>query len=994
MNKFKTQSLKLESKNSLKLKGNEHLLLDCPETIWVVESGTLALFALTLENGIPSGVRHYLLSIGSQQALFGIAPSLGEKPLGVLAVPVEETTLQIIPKDDFAELVTEAKAEAVVLVESWVKQLGYGLCEALAHADVPLEPGFAVRVLAPQNEDQEESLSQEPQYVISVTEGQTFAPERDTVSWVKLQQGQARLMGFEELTLSPESSLLPLSASMWLEPVGTIELMIVGTSSLCDPNLLHEGITQLHVLSLRLLNLLQQQEAIAEQQRFQERERLNRQVTTGALEELASVLQPQEADSFTEGTDLLLIAAGAVGRALGITIRPSAKSENLERVKNPLEAIARASRFRMRRVLLGANWWQKDCGPLLGYSGEDNQPVALLPIPDGRYEIFDPGAGTRTVLDDRSAENLASFAYMFYRPLPDRDLKAWDLIQFALSGRAKDLIVIVLTGVAVSLLGLLSPQATAILIDTAIPEANRGLLWQLGLGLLAAAVGAAIFRFVQGFASLRLQSFSDASTQAAVWDRLLKLRVSFFRNYSTGDLKFRVTAISQIRSKLSGSILQTLFASFFSLLTLGLLFYYSAQLALLALGIACVTVIMTTVLGVFLLRQFRPLLELEGKIFGLMVQLINGVSKLRLAAAEEHAFAAWAQKYSQQLKLTRSSQLIEDSLKVFNTVMPTVTAVLLFWLTWRLTGQAQAQGGRGFSTGTFLAFYVAFGIFINGATSLSNTVIEVLEIVTLWKRAKPILVAKPETDLSKTDPGRLSGGLSLDHVTFRYRQDGPLNLDEVCIQVEPGEFVALVGSSGSGKSTIFRLLLGFETPEAGAIKYDGQDLSGLDISAVRRQLGVVLQNARINTASLFDNIASGALVTLDEAWEAARLAGFADDVAAMPMEMQTVISEGGTNLSGGQRQRLLIARALVLKPRILLFDEATSALDNRTQAIVSASLDQLQVTRVVVAHRLSTIRHADRIYVIEAGRVVQQGSFEQLANQDGLFVHLMARQMT
>ena len=549
---IKTQNFKLEAENFLKLKGNEQMLLDCPETIWVVESGTVALFALTLENGIPSGVRHYLLSIGPQQALFGITPSLGEKPLGVVAVPVEETTLQIIPKDDFAELVTEANAEAVALVENWVKQLGYGLCEALARADIPLKPGFTVVGLAAQNEVQEEGLSQEPQY-ISVTKGQTFAPEKDTVSWVKLQQGQARLMGFEELTLSPESSLLPLSVSMWLEPVGTVELSIVGTSSFCHPNLLHEGINHLHRLSLRLLSLLEQQEAIAEQQRFQERERLNRQATTGALKELASVLQPQEADLFPEGTDLLLIAAGAVGRALKIKIRPPAKSENLDRVKNPLEAIARASRFRMRRVLLSANWWQKDCGPLLGYSGEEKEPVALLPISNGRYEIFNPRAGTRTVLDAQSAENLASFAYMFYRPLPDRDLKAWDLIQFALSGRAKDLIAIVLTGVAVSLLGLLSPQATAILINSAIPEANRGLLWQLGLGLLAAAIGAAIFRFVQGFASLRLQSFSDANTQAAVWDRLLKLRVSFFRNYSTGDLKFRVTAISQIRSRLSGS---------------------------------------------------------------------------------------------------------------------------------------------------------------------------------------------------------------------------------------------------------------------------------------------------------------------------------------------------------------------------------------------------------------------------------------------------------
>ncbi|MHC5729071.1 MAG: ATP-binding cassette domain-containing protein, partial [Nostoc sp.] len=292
-------------------------------------------------------------------------------------------------------------------------------------------------------------------------------------------------------------------------------------------------------------------------------------------------------------------------------------------------------------------------------------------------------------------------------------------------------------------------------------------------------------------------------------------------------------------------------------------------------------------------------------------------------------------------------------------------------------------GGIGLSVGTFLAFNSAFGTFIRGATDVSNTVMNSLQVFPQWKRAQPILETIPEVDLTKADPGRSLGRIAVDHITFRYRNDGPLTLDDVSLDAEPGEFIALVGGSGSGKSTIFRMLLGFESPEDGTIYYDGQDLSGLDVDAVRRQLGVVLQTGRIMSASIFDNIGSGAQITLDEAWEAARMAGFADDVAAMPMQLHTVISEGGGNLSGGQRQRLLIARALALKPRILLFDEATSALDNRTQAIVSESLDNLQVTRIVIAHRLSTIRNANCIYVLQAGRVMQKGSFEELASQEG-----------
>ncbi len=372
------------------------------------------------------------------------------------------------------------------------------------------------------------------------------------------------------------------------------------------------------------------------------------------------------------------------------------------------------------------------------------------------------------------------------------------------------------------------------------------------------------------------------------------------------------------------------------------------------------------------------------------MQLINGISKLHIAGAQERAFASWSKNYSRQVELELSQQRVEDFVALFNTVMPTLTSGVLFWFTISVLEEAQTSGGIGLSLGTFLAFNTAFGNFINGATNLSNTVTEVLHVIPQWKRTQPILANIPEVNLTKADPGKLIGRIFVDRITFRYRSDGPLTLDDLSICAEPGEFIALVGGSGSGKSTIFRLLLGFEAPEAGTIYYDRQDLSGLDVDAVRRQLGVVLQGGRLTSASIFDNIAGGAQITLDEAWEAARMSGFADDIAAMPMEMHTVVSEGGGNLSGGQRQRLLIARALALKPRILLFDEATSALDNKTQAIVSESLEKLQVTRVAIAHRLSTIRKAHRIYVLQAGRIVQQGSFEDLASVQGLFARQMA----
>ncbi|MCA1992316.1 MAG: NHLP bacteriocin export ABC transporter permease/ATPase subunit, partial [Coleofasciculus sp. S288] len=486
----------------------------------------------------------------------------------------------------------------------------------------------------------------------------------------------------------------------------------------------------------------------------------------------------------------------------------------------------------------------------------------------------------------------------------------------------------------------------------------------------------------------------DSSLQPAVWDRLLRLKPTFFRKYSSGDLLVRLLAVGQIRSQLSGATQRTLLNAVFSLLNLVLMFVYSVKLALVGLALTVLTSIITGISSLRLVRKARKQEELDGDINGLTVELLGGVAKLRVAAAEERAFAAWAKNYTLRTKLKAGSKLIDDSVAVFNEALPVVSSVLLFWFAVLAIQSAQAKGlPGGLNVGTFLAFNSAFGTFLSGVTSLSNTLTDILEIVPLWERAQPIVQGTLESDPSKADPGRLTGHLSLDHVTFRYREDGPLILDDVSIHAEPGEFIALVGPSGSGKSTVFRLLLGFETPISGTVFYDGQDLAGLDIQAVRRQLGVVLQNGIISSGPIFENITAGALVTLDEAWEAAEMAGFGDDIRQMPMGMHTVVSEGGTNLSGGQRQRLLIARSIVLKPKIILMDEATSALDNRTQAIVTQSLDTLNATRVVVAHRLSTIRNADRIYVVEAGRVVQAGTFDELLREEGLFARLAARQL-
>jgi len=868
--------------------GNQSLLLDDPQSLWVVRSGSVALFLVGVE-APPDPGRRYLATCHLGEIVLPLGGAVAGQRWGLLAIALGDAELVDLGRDRLQQQLHTADPEGLALIQDWLEKL------------TPDDVAWTM-----------------------------------PVTWAELEQTHDRLL---------------------------------------------QHLVQQSAQTQRLYG-----------QRLQARADFSRQMGAAAIADLAtlfpSAMQVRPLTAMPESElspDLALLrTAQRIGQAIGVTICPPLKEKS---GRDPVQAIALASGLRVRRVLLGDRWWQEDCGALLAYRHQENQPVALIPIAPARYVLYDPCQQTETPVDEALDASLSPFAQVFYPPLPEQLRRLVDLLWFSWAETGSDWKTLVLTGMAATGLGLLLPQATAILIDQAIPSGDRGLLAQMGLGLIAASLGSVLFQLAQGIALVRLEAKVEARMQIALWDRLLRLSVPFFRQFSVGDLRSRVAVINTIRRQISGASLRTLLGSTFTLLNLGLLMYYSPTLAGIALlmggAIAAITL-----LSAHLILQHLPVLqELEGSLLGLVVQLINGLAKLRVAAAEERAFAAWGQQYSQQQRRKLQVQQRTDTLTVVNQVMPVLASGVIFAIAFHLT-----RASPGLSTGTFLAFHVAFGSFLTGITSFSNTLLELLAAVSLGLRIRPILAAAPEIAGTRSHPGQLSGRVALETVTFRYPTGTVPILERVTIRVEPGEFVAIVGPSGGGKSTIFRLLLGFETPQSGQVLYDGQDLRGLDVAAVRRQLGVLLQTSRVMTASVFDNIAGGMAIAMADAWDAAHLAGLAADISAMPMEMHTVVSEGGSNLSGGQRQRLLIARALALKPRILLLDEATSYLDNRTQAIVSASLEQLQITRIVIAHRLSTIRHADRIYVLEGGQILQQGRFQDLMNQDGLFQRLMQRQ--
>jgi NHLM bacteriocin system ABC transporter ATP-binding protein len=964
------------------LKSNQSLLLNQPEAIWQVRSGSLALFSIEVFDGIARGRRRYLFTVKAGEVMFSGHPTHEPEShvttdYQILAVAVEATQLQAISVPEFCDWIIAAPSTAVATIDDWVHHLGLTMAGILPATSPTQITSCGV-----------------------LDRGEIFQPAQGRITWTRTLQGEAQLLGLDGLSITMQQDYLPLSSHLWLQAANIVEVDTHTQFEIKQPQTLLKGLQTLQGIVLQALQTVEAQVQQQDMRRIQQQRAVNQRAMADTLNDLRDVFKPiqraQRHDRLMPSTPAattevaLLMAASAVGQAMGVKIVPPAASEDLRRVPDLLEAIARSSHIRIRRVILRGDWWQQDGGALLAYMAEDDRPVALLPVSEHCYELFDPMRQRLVKCNRAMAAQLATTAYTFYRPFPET-ITPIDLLKFAVLGHRAELITLVLTGIAAALVGMLTPYGMGLLIDQAIGNHNPTLLWQIGAGLFATALGASLFQLTQGFAIMRLESYADASTQSAVWDRLLKLPVGFFRQYSVGDLSSRVSAITQIRQKLSTTVLKTLFSSLFSLLNLGLLFSYSGSLALIALGVALINITVTVTAGVMTLKRTRPLLNEQGKLFGMMVQIINGVPKFRLAGAENRAFAYWGKQYAHQLRLTMATQGIEDNLAVVNKLLSTATpAVLFVFATTAL--QQSAISHTPFTTGMFLAFNTAFGTFVSGTTSLSKVVIDILETLPIWERTQPILQGVPEVNAEKSDPGRLTGHIAIEHSLFRYRADGNLILNDVSIKAEPGEFIALVGPSGSGKSTLLRLLLGFDRAESGTVYYDGQDLSGLDVTAVRRQIGVVLQNSRLMSTSIFENIASGALITMDEAWEAARMAGFDADVAAMPMGMHTVVSEGGSNISGGQRQRLMIARALALRPRILLFDEATSALDNKTQAIVSESLDRLKVTRIVVAHRLSTIRNADRIYVLEAGQMIEQGSFEELAQQDGLFRQMIQRQ--
>ena len=964
----------------LEVNAHKPFLLDDPQTVWYVADGGVMIFTVAIDKGQPVGTRTHFLGVLPGQLMFGFDLQRYGVGSGFLAVAKQGTKVRKMTMARFQQLAADPTQASVVgaMIDAWV----VGLSKALV-ANLMLK--------------RENEIVLEPDKRIDLDKG-AKATTADSVLWVDIVSESVMVTDVATPSFQRRSSPFPVTPHLWIESLsdefGPLSIRPRRTPDMLTQPGLWYGLDIFHSVLCEAEFITKKLSTVDEYIRLQEKAHHSDAARNAAYDAIGSVLS-SEAGTPTEflaagDADATLRALQLVGKVVDIEVVEHPSKEEGLSFEQQVGAIAIASGFRTRTVALRDDWMYQDNGPLLGQIAETKEPVAILPRGPRAYDYVNPKTGQRVRITPKNANVLSDFAYTLYRPFPEGELPVSRVVKFGLSGIKRDLLWVVYMAVIVGVFGTVTPTITGKVFDSAIPQADRSGLILLGVALFFSGLAASAFKYVQGIATIRVQRRMAAPIQAALWDRIMNLPTNFFRRFSAGDLADRADGIAAIQDLVSGAGVAAILGSISGLFYVLQMFGYNMNLALLAIVLTIVFVTFNMTANYLQLRYQRQEFSIKGRITGLVLNLLTGVTKLRVCGAEQHAFRVWAEQFASQRRLSFTIGTIQNAATVFGAVFPVICSIAIFYT---LVGLQSGGGENALTTGEFIAFNTAFGLFMAAMQAMGDASLSLLRVVPIYERLSPILEEKPEVDKTKAFPGKLKGGIEMSRVSFRYSSDGPWIIKDISLKINPGEMVAFVGSSGGGKSTLMRLMLGFELPTSGAIHYDGQDLSAIDLRMLRQQLGVVLQASRVMPTEIYRNIIGVASKTIEDAWDAAERAGLAEDIRQMPMGMHTYVSEGGGTLSGGQRQRLMIARAIVNNPKILFLDEATSALDNRAQAIVTESMDRMDATRIVIAHRLSTIVNANKICYLHGGQLVEQGTYEELMAMNGMFAALARRQV-
>ena len=683
--------------------------------------------------------------------------------------------------------------------------------------------------------------------------------------------------------------------------------------------------------------------------------------------------------------DSRIITKNAIDAILKFYHVPSREvPEELEDMNEQLEYLMRPYGIMRRSVILESGWYKDAIGAMLGIRKDNGTVVALIPSGFSGYEYFDLESGKYIKVKKSNEDLFEDEAIAFYKPFPLKSLTIKDLIVYiAQVLSVSDYVAIALATLAVSLLGMLTPKINNILFSVVVTSGSVRLLIGIAIFAICLSLTSLIISSVKSLISARINTKLSISIEAATMMRLMSLPADFFKNYSSGELQERAGNISSLCDMLVSTILNTGLTSAFSLIYIYQIFVYAPGLVIPSLIITFITIIFFVVSALMQMKISVKQMEFGGKESGMTYALISGVQKIKLAGAEKRAFARWANLYAERISYSYNPPAFLKLNPVISSAISLTGTLVMYYMAVK----------TGVSVAEYYAFNTAYGMVSGAFMSLSSIALTFAQIKPILERVKPLLDAKPEISEGKQVITRLSGAVEMNNVSFRYNESMPNVIDNLSLKIRPGQYVAIVGKTGCGKSTLMRLLLGFEKADRGAIYYDGKDINSLDLKSLRRKIGSVMQNGKLLQGDIYSNITiSAPWLTMDEAFEAAEKAGIAEDIRRMPMGMHTMISEGSGGISGGQRQRLMIARAIAPKPKILMFDEATSALDNITQRQVCEALDAMKCTRIVIAHRLSTIKQCDRIIVLDGGHIVEDGTYRELIDNKGYFYELVERQ--
>ena len=933
-----------------------------PGTAWMVSGGDVHVFAAQLAGGAPTAPRRLLFSVASPGLML---PVPDDPALEVVAIPSPETELRELPLEALWRQAREPDHadRALASIARWVE----GWLEACTD-------------LVPNPPTRDKLVGNGPR--ADLPPHRILNADQELI-WLRILSGEGVLLDTEDAG-GPGLSLLPLAGNAWLRSFDEMHIRPVAAAALIEEGEMEKALAAFLAAAQRNLAIGLGLARIDEATRLDRRSgRIAGDIKRliGDLGQMIGAVGPTKA-SADDGQDLLSVVH-AVSSRVGVKAQlPASVSAADADQGASLDRILEASSLRARRITLAENWWKKSAGDFLAFDKEDRAPRAVLDL--GKGHVVETPDGTRSKVTAELAARLAPEAYALYQPLPDMRQTMAQMAMFGLQGSRGDMVTILLAAALGSWASSLPAIGSRLIFESLIPQHFAGLLIQVGIALAAAAAMRSVFAYANNVAFARLRGRASARLKAALWDRVLRQNMGFFSKYSAPDLTMRVQTAENIVTAIQTLAHQSLMTLWMLAVNLGTLYWLAPPGALAATGLI-VLFAGAIWLGAWgQKRAFRLGEQAEGSVTTFVHALTNGVRKLRLAGAEERAFVKWGDRF------TRSRIKLIHLRRVTNMFNSFAAAYELLSLTAVLAAVALLSP-EPVKVGTFFGFIIAFQACTSSMSAMGRQVMNVAFQFAAIPYAQPVLDAVPEREARKAAPGRLSGAIEFSGVAFRYGE-GEAILKGVGFSVQPGEFVAIVGPTGCGKSTLIKLLLGLERPSAGAVLFDRKDLSGLDADAVRRQIGAVLQKTQLQPGTLYEVIRGQSNATLEEATEAAALAGLGPDIDAMPMGLHTAIPEGQHGFSGGQIQRLAIARAIVRKPPILILDEATSALDNVTQAEITHNLAGLSCTRIVVAHRLSTVIGADRIIVLNEGKVAESGTYTELSSAGGLFSAMAARQ--